>query len=1051
MEASTSSESFPSLEETSALASEKSRVEYERKNYPAAQMLAKFLKNPAQTEKITGRNDSRTNIIDQSYCVTYALPLDSVNNLFTHLEEVRLAGLIAHFSEKQGTPESPNTGLMIDYDLYVTNPHTKLEDRHAHRIAHQIVNFLCHDLIFPASASKKGNEILLHVFTIVKPAPVAVFTAEGKDEKKYKYGFHVLVPGIRVSCEYKKYLFQKLHNDKQIINILSELDVFGDPEKCLDKNSASVPVLFLGSCKRGGKPYKIGPSFEVTFEANLEGSSNKSHGIYCPMIRSLNIKDLENQKYNLVAETSLCFTAKYASGNPLVPAWKCSYCQEIETEIANTSQNIVKDGELFLAEHSLSTLAVHDPDAHYIHQLLDLLDDSYYTDRNKWRDVIFILANTSKYYKPLAEWFSHKCPTKWADGGRDHLDKIWDDAIEKRGNVKYPLTKRSLIRWAQDCDPKRFRQISEKNYYTILSNYAYGYVGGLEHYMFAKILYSMLGNKFVVDIDEGNRGRYTYCWFEFVVPGQKHCPGEVWKWRKEIEPDEIHKYVSENLPKVLDQFDIHIEEERNKAENEGLAKFYTTLKKSFLKTRCKIFNDTFKNGIIRQANYLFRKRDFVKSLDSDPLLLGTGNGVLHLGPVCTLIDHFHEYPIMKFTPVSFRPFDPDNYWTKLLLQAIADIIPEDDFRNWLLFFAASSLAGGVKEGILLLWKGGGANGKTFFMRMIAKTLGHSYAKKLSIALLTSERESADKPNSALMQLKGCRFSYVEETQKAELLNSQRLKEIVNPGEISGRETYKSQETFEVTANLMVGQNYDFLIDTTDHGTWRRLKHYKSKVKFCNSPDSKNKYEKKEDQRFVREYINNPACQEAMLGILTHYYQRLQTEYDGFIKNVPCSTLDYETEIFRNSQDTINSFITETIVYSPNTKNQYPLTDISANYIEWHTKNISKCNHTASEIIQNLESSALQRYITRSANKTMVLTKCRVLPPENSVLCAGETYFGTKINKQGVSPHKPHYPKQSKQWWSSSCHKKNEEPEEDEEDEELIEDEEDEEEFLALFD
>ena len=509
--------------------------------------------------------------------------------------------------------------------------------------------------------------------------------------------------------------------------------------------------------------------------------------------------------------------------------------------------------------------------------------------------------------------------------------------------------------------------------------------------MVAKVLHAMLGNKFVVDIDEGRHGRYTYCWYEFVVPGQALRPGEIWKWRKEVKPDELHTYLSESLTKVFDQVSQHIEEQRTAAGNEDWAKYFQRLGAAFAATRRKVFNDSFKNGVIRQAGYLFRRRGFAETLDQNPFLLGTGNGVLSLGPTCTLIDHFHEYPVMKFTPVVFRPFDSANDWTRLMLDAVADIIPEPDFRDWLLFFAASSLAGGVKEGLLLLWNGGGANGKTFFMRMVAKTLGRHYARKLNISLLTSEREPADRPNSAIMQLKGCRFGYVEETQKAEPLNSQRLKEIVNPGEISSRDLNRPQENFEVTANLMVGQNYDFVIDTADHGTWRRLKHYRSKVKFCADPDPSNPFEKKDDQRFVREYISNPDCQEAMLGILVFYYQRLQREYGGSVKNVPCPTLDRETEAFRNSQDTINRFITETVVHSPG-NGSYPLAAVASCYIEWYTTNIDRRRHVASEIIQDLENSALQRFLTRAPNKTLVLSDCRLLTGGRT-LSAGEVYLG----------------------------------------------------------
>ena len=60
--------------------------------------------------------------------------------------------------------------------------------------------------------------------------------------------------------------------------------------------------------------------------------------------------------------------------------------------------------------------------------------------------------------------------------------------------------------------------------------------------------------------------------------------------------------------------------------DENKAKYYQKLGATFLVTRRKIFNDSFKTGVIKQANYLFRRRGFVESLDLEPLLIGTGNG-----------------------------------------------------------------------------------------------------------------------------------------------------------------------------------------------------------------------------------------------------------------------------------------------------------------------------------------------------------------------------------------------------------------------------------------
>jgi hypothetical protein len=983
--------------------------------------LEAFLRDPAQAQWTTRKADQRTNIIDQGLCTTYAFPPETVAELLSRLETARREGVTTHFSERQ---VAEGAGVMLDYDLHVGDPRARLEDRHAHRLACRVVRALRRDLIFPAAAALRRRETTLHVLFTAKPAPVAA-----PEEGRYRYGFHILVPGVRVTRGYKKRLVQDLSSDPAIGGVLADLGSLGDPRAALDANSPSVPVLFLGSCKRGGAPYSLTHVLEVTFEAVYADSPSSTcpdDADFLPAVRGLLPADLERDGYNLAAEAALCFEAEPPGRPPLIPAWVCAVRPEVAHEIEAQAVHLPAADDFHLPEHALSTLAVHDPEARYLHQILDLLDPSYSSERNKWRDVIYALANTSDTYKPLAEWFSRKCPAKWAAGGQDELDRLWAAAVARRGAAAPPpLTKRSLFRWAQDANPERFRQVSEQNYFTVLVRFVYDYGGVLEHYMVAKVLHAMLGTKFVVDVDEGHRGRYTYCWFEFVVPGQAARPGEVWKWRKEVEPDELQTYLSENLVKVFDQIARHLEEQRAGAVTEEQGMYYKKLAAAFQVSRRKVFNDTFKGGVLRQAVYPFRRRGFAESLDRDAHVLGTGNGILLLGPACTLVDRFHEYPVSKYTPVPFRPFAPSEPWTALLLKAIADILPEPDVRDWILFFAASSLAGGVKEGVLLLWCGGGANGKTFLMRLIAKALGSLYAKKLNIALLVSDRESADRPNSAVMQLKGCRFGYCEETKKSEPLNTQRLKEIVNPGEISGRDLNSKQENFEVTANVMVGQNYSFdLQGMTDHGTWRRLRHYTSKVKFCAHPDPANPFEKKEDPRFVLDYVNDPACQAAMLSILVHYYQRLQREHGGAVKNVSSPTLDRETEGFRNSQDMIHRFVSECVVVAAPAGDthplSYPLATVATLYSNWHTANIDRNRRiVAAEVIQDLENSALQKYIRRAPNKSLVLHDCRILTPDHphAYIADGERYLGAAAAAAAPAPGSSSPPRApSADWW-----------------------------------
>jgi phage/plasmid-associated DNA primase len=719
-----------------------------------------------------------------------------------------------------------------------------------------------------------------------------------------------------------------------------------------------------------------------------------------------------------VAELALTFEAPPGAGGrpPLAPAWECAYRAEIAGEVEAAAARgaegaAVGAEELLAAEHALSTLAVHDPEARLLHQLLDLLDERWTTDRNRWRDVVYALANTSASYRPLAEWFSAKYE-KWAAGTtkrREAFGPLWDEAVARRGRVAAPLTARSLRRWARECAPARYEEIVAASYYEVLATYVYEYGGALEHYMVARVLHAMLGTKFVYDVDAGAKpgSAGSHAWYEFVVPGQPARPGEVWKWRREDDPAELHKYLSDNLAEVFATVAADVDQRGAEAEDEGRAKYYRGLSKALVGMRRRLSNRGFKRATVEEARLLFRRRGFCEDLDRERGILGVGNGVLRLGATAVLVDHFHEHLVHRYTPVPWRRFDPTDPWVRLMLDALADIIPERDVLVWFLMWASTSLGGGPKAGILLLWYGGGANGKTWVMRMVAKALGRQYSALLDIGLLTfAGKSDPSAPNPALMQLKGKRWGYIEETKQAELLNTQNLKRIVNPGEISGNGKFRDQENFDVEANVAVGHNFDFVITTCDHGTWRRLRYYTSKVTFVRNPDPGNPYEKRMDRRYVDQYVDDPACQEAFLAILVHFNERLAREYGGDINRVPCPTLERETQAFRNGQDTVNRFLTENVVVSPGAGFEYPLPVLAGRYHEWYDRNIDRRRHVASETIQALTNSALGRYFRVAPGAVKVVAGCRVLTAETRELAPGEYFLGAPAPGEGEEKEAP---------------------------------------------
>ena len=948
--------------------------------------LTTFLRNTGHYF-ITEKKDSKTNIIDQGELKTYHFDPTSIQKLFMHLETCRLEKSVLHFSEKQYSSEIEYSGIMIDFDLKTTEKYPLLTDKHYFKISQVIIRHLITDLDL-----KNSPEFKCHVCFTIKESTVELKQEQEKSgEILYKYGFHILIPNIMVRKEYKKYLFQKLKNDITINNILLELKCINTEANpitdCLDQNSASVPVLFMGSCKRTGIPYNIGVFLEIILDLPFDSFNP-------PIIKKL--LDVDLAMYNIVAELSLTFEAQYDRATqdggreltPLIKKMKYDVKSDIVLLPSTASSSLtISSGELLEEEdeivaimeeenNNLSTLTLHNPEARYIHALLDLLDSTYYTDRNKWRNVIFALANSSPQFKPIAIWFSMKSKEKYSVVA---LDELWEEAINSKNSVENPLTTRSIKFWAKTCNPSLYKTIMSRNYFTILTEYVYEHEGDIQHYMIAKILHLMIGKKFCVDVD----GSGHYCWFEFVLPNQPMKYGEVWKWRREIEPDDIYIYISEKLTTICSNILEHLDEMKGKAKDENEAKYYVKIQKNFIKSRKCLFNNTFKNGVISEAKRIFRERGFHEKLDTVPFLFGVANGVLHTGKKCKLINYFHEYPISRYSTITWKPYNGTDYWTAIVFNAICDIIPEPDARDWILFHASQGLNNGPKNALFLLWDGIGSNGKTSFLRWVAKTL-NPYADKFNIQLMCCNREDADKPNSAMMKFKHLNWAYSEESNKSQALNVARMKEMVNAGEVSGRELNCKQETFTMKCNFVAASQYDFIIDTTDHGTWRRIRHYTSKSKFVKNPEPSNPFEKKEDQRFVTEYPDNPEFLSGMLSILTHYYEKLQNEHGGELKNVRSPTIEAETDIFRVSQDSLFRWIRSHLVISPENEETYLISDLANMYAAWYNKNVSHKDHAMFEVIKDLESSTLSKFVKKLKTGVCVIKGCRLLGENESV-------------------------------------------------------------------
>ena len=845
----------------------------------------------------------------------------------------------------------------------------------------------------------------------------------------FKRGFHLLIPGICLTRPHKKYIIHQLKSSARLDVALRNLGVI-DGAKSLDENSASVPVLFLGSCKSNSMAvYKLSAIYQVmlTYIRPQEMDIKDEPYVEVTKTKGSSVPDGEEKskpKYNLAYELSL--TCEMKGGNKLIPKVTYKSIPELDVKIddhyARTMNGKISDAELFMTENQVNALVQSSPDALHIQGLLSILTPEYYIEYDKWIKVIYALANSSDSricYKPLAAWFSQKCAEKWKQGGEQYLDKLWE-STKIIDNSRNRLTVKSIDYWARICDPIRYEEITRDGYFAKLQKYIYDCRGVIENAMVSDILHSLLRHKFYAE-PEG-KGEV---WYEFVTDKDHgYKPGELWKWRREPnKPVAIEDYMTKELPGIYNRAMGVIVERRQKAETKEKAKYFTEIIKSLEKSRLRLYQNMFINNTVKRCVNNFIYRGFSQKLDKTcPNIFGVGNGVLVMGRDTQFIDHFHEYAVSKYTTVmwkkgeKFNPLSPIPIQAKLL-GMIADIIIEPDARVKIMMFLSTGLVGSLKNLPLLLMTGSGCNGKSVLMAFMRKVLQSHYASAVNSQVYCSQPESADRPNSAIMQFDGKNLTVAEENNKEAKLNSLAIKNLNMSFDISNRDLNEKQRSFQITATQIATSNYDYVVESNDDGTWRRLQLYETKSKFTVNPDPKNEFEVKMDEKFMREYPDDPSYQLAWLQILVYFYERFQNEYNGLYNLVPSATIDKCTESFRNKYDLINRFINEFVVYSPKyaTGGEDALLDnIAAKYRNWC--GIYHSGHrlgSYDQTIKDFENSSLQKQLRRNTDKPGKYETfgVRFLERESKLL-DGEVYYRPRTVTEFGRAKKDNTPN----WW-----------------------------------
>jgi phage/plasmid-associated DNA primase len=907
-----------------------------------------FLSTPSF---INSKGDETTNIVDIQSKKCYNIPDRKIPKYFKFLEVCRRKKLKCMMYEKQGK----YSGIMLDFDFKLNaGGDAPINHTHYHRLCVGIFKILIKFLHF--QSDEIGKPANYHVGFTKKPK--ILYDNEGDF---YKYGIHMLIPGIQITREFKKLIIDTINTEELLDKVFKDITPHNSITRTdfLDKNSAHVGTFFIGSASKINTP-----AYEFDATYNVQITVGEVDDII-PM-KMPEFANLENNN-NICYEFSLNWAKNSEKGGIIV---KRRFDIKSEYSSFITQYNSKKvENEEFNEEDSnyneMSILNIHDVDTTYIKTLLDILHPSRSEDYAMWMEVLCALAHTSPSYKALGEYFSKKSPEKF-DAAK--FDQIWDSILSKKTNK---LSMGSLHYWAKMDNPDRYEEVKHRSIFNLLYKKIYdpSVEGNLEHYDLAEILNMVLKDKYVYDKYDGDGGS----WYEFILENEPKKTGEAFKWRKYDSkiPNTFLKYISTILPNLFNKILTRIKSTLDDASTE-LAKYHYNIYKNFQKSCRNLKNSGFKHSSSKEAEQIFEKMGFAESLDSDPNLKGVANGILQLGPKCNLITGFHGHMVSKYTAANYKKFNPNDPITAKVLIALRNLFPdnEPDTFNYIMHYLASTLDGHKKESIFLILVGKGSNGKSFLVELHKGAIGSIYGVKMPLSFLTSRSKDAESATPALMQLKDAHFAYYSESNKFEVLNMAKIKEFTGQETLAGRKLHQDYVNFKPKCHHLVASNNDFEISGTDHGTWRRIDYATMKIKFCNTStdeyDEKNPYERVADPSLGSKWAEDDEVLASYLGILVYFYESLQKNYGGKVRSVAHPHIRKETEEFRNRQDRVNNFLNRYLVKTSDEEYVMSVEIVKERFIKWHESHFPGVNKEYQRhAIDQLENSKMQAYITKS--------------------------------------------------------------------------------------
>lgn len=221
------------------------------------------------------------------------------------------------------------------------------------------------------------------------------------------------------------------------------------------------------------------------------------------------------------------------------------------------------------------------------------------------------------------------------------------------------------------------------------------------------------------------------------------------------------------------------------------------------------------NGTLELASTMHPCTLAATRLDASPYLLNTRSGTVDLEAGTSSRSNPSDQ-LSKVTTARFEPGVRSVEFDRFLAQTQ----PDPDMRAFLARTLGSALLGVVREHVLLIWYGRGANGKGTLRDAVAHALG-DYAIEVPADLLLQSRHAANLAPER-MRLKGARIAFCSEIAEGAKLDEATMKKLTGGDPVNAKLLYRNPVEFDPSHTLVMLTNHLPRVRGDDPATWRRI-------------------------------------------------------------------------------------------------------------------------------------------------------------------------------------------------------------------------------------